>query len=163
MFLAFQIGTDDNGKIQYLISDVYYDCGFNYNEQSTFLSTFGFMNCYDTTNWKVTGLGVLTDIASSTWFRAPGSVDGIAGIEHIMEHVAKVVKKDPTEIRLLNMGPDTGDIMELIQDVIAYSEFEQRKSSIEIFNTVSSSILIINLFSVHSNNVLAQNNGFLNK
>ena len=138
LFLALQVGTDDNGKIQYLISDLYYDGGINYNEQLVGAATFCFMNCYDTTNWKVTGLVVLTDITPTTWCRSPGSPEGIAGIEHIMEHIAKVVKKDPTEIRLLNMGPDTDDIMELIQDVTASSEFEQRKNSIESFNTVSS-------------------------
>ena len=103
----------------------------------TILAKFGFMNCYDTANWKVTGLGVLTDIPSTTWCRAPGTPDGIAGIEHIMEHIAKVVKKDPNEVRLLNMGPDTADTMEMIQGVIESSSFEERQKTIDNFNKVS--------------------------
>ncbi|KAJ9584592.1 hypothetical protein L9F63_021062, partial [Diploptera punctata] len=128
------VGTDDTGKIQYLTCDFYADCGINYNEQMLKPSTGMFSNCYDNSTWKVTGLGVLTDIASTIWCRAPGTTEGFAAVEHIMEHIAKAVNKDPTDIRLLNMNKDMTDIQQLIKDIKTSSQFDARKHSIDDFN-----------------------------
>ncbi|KAJ9584593.1 hypothetical protein L9F63_021063, partial [Diploptera punctata] len=130
----YEVGTDDTGKIQYLTCDFYTESGINYNEQMLIPLTGIFSNCYDNSTWKVTGLAVLTDIASTIWCRAPGSTQGFAAVEHIMEHIAKAVNKDSTEIRLLNMKKDTTDIQQLIKDIKISSQFDARKKSIDKFN-----------------------------
>jgi len=76
---------------------------------------------------------VLTDAPSSTWCRAPGSVEGIAMIENIIEHVAFEVQKDPAEVRLANIAAGN-KISELLPQFLESREYAQRKKEIESHN-----------------------------
>jgi len=67
-----QVGTDDNGKVQYLKVDFYENAGSSWNEKTVPLSVFHMTNCYDNSSWKVKGLSVRSDIPSATWCRGPG-------------------------------------------------------------------------------------------
>ncbi|XP_069693946.1 uncharacterized protein [Periplaneta americana] len=130
----YEVGTDDDGKVLYLKADVYENAGSSWNEKVV-PDTISFMgSCYDTSSWKVKGFGVLTDIPSATWCRAPGSTEGIGMIEHIMEHIAKVVKKEPMDVRLINIPAEDKAIHEMIQDLKKSSDFDARKQSIDEFN-----------------------------
>lgn len=62
-----------------------------------------FCSCYRANSWNVQPKVALTDTPVNTYCRAPGSAQGVAGIEHIMEHIAYVVKKDPLEVRQINL------------------------------------------------------------
>jgi CO/xanthine dehydrogenase Mo-binding subunit len=55
----------------------------------------------------VNAKAAITDAPSSTWCRAPGTVEGIAMIENIMEHVAMKVKLDPLDVRMNNIPADS--------------------------------------------------------
>lgn len=44
-----------------------------------------------------------------------GTLEGIASIENIMEHIAFEVQKDPTEVLLLSMRQEDNDIPTLLQ------------------------------------------------
>ncbi|XP_016987149.1 abscisic-aldehyde oxidase [Drosophila rhopaloa] len=125
-----------NGKIVGLTNDFYEDAGWSPNESpieghSTFTAT----NCYDLTgeNFRNNGNAVLTDAPSSTWCRAPGSVEGIAMMENIVEHVAFEVQKDPAEVRLANI-PAGNKISELLPQFLESREYAQRKKEIESHN-----------------------------
>lgn len=103
----YQVEVDDNGKIQKLLNDYVEDSGCSPNEPVHFNTTEFFNNCYDNKHFTVTAKAAITDAPSSTWCRAPGTVEGIAMIENIMEHVARKIKKDPLEVRLNNIPGDS--------------------------------------------------------
>uniref|UniRef100_A0A6E8VPM8 FAD-binding PCMH-type domain-containing protein n=1 Tax=Anopheles coluzzii TaxID=1518534 RepID=A0A6E8VPM8_ANOCL len=90
-------------------------------------------NCYDTKTWKVVGKAAKTDAPSNTWCRAPGTTEGIAMIENIMEHVAWELGLDPLELRLANM-PEGSKMRELLPQFRADVEYNQRKAAIDQFN-----------------------------
>jgi xanthine dehydrogenase molybdopterin-binding subunit B len=53
-----------------------------------------------------------------------------------MEHIAKVVKKDPIDVRLKNLKDDS-NIPNMIEDLKIKADFEERKQSVQEFNKVS--------------------------
>ena len=103
----YETEVDDNGKIQKMVNDYVEDSGCSPNEPVYYNSTEFFENCYDKKHFTVTSKGAITDSPSNTWCRAPGTVEGIAMIENIMEHIARKVKKDPLEVRLNNVPGDS--------------------------------------------------------
>ncbi|KAH8271375.1 hypothetical protein KR018_007791, partial [Drosophila ironensis] len=125
-----------NGKIVGMFNDFYEDAGWNTNESPIDgHSTFTAVNCYafKGDNFKINGNAVLTDAPSSTWCRAPGSVEGIAMMENIIEHVAFQVQKDAAEVRLVNMaeGNKLGDLLPIF---LKDREYYRRKLQIETYN-----------------------------
>lgn len=66
-----------------------------------------FYNCYDKSHFNVNAKEAKTNSPANTWCRAPGTLEGIAMIENIMEHIAMKVKKDPLEVRLENIPQDS--------------------------------------------------------
>jgi xanthine dehydrogenase molybdopterin-binding subunit B len=69
-----------------------------------------------------------------------GSTEGIAFIENIMEHIAKVLQKDPIEVRIKNLKNDDSTILNMIEDMKVTAEYEERKRNVEEFNRVSGAI-----------------------
>lgn len=99
----------------------------------------------------MTAKTAITDAPSNTWCRAPGTVEGIAMIENIMEHIARKVKKDPLEVRLSNIADNEmkkflPDFVKSVGEFRLYEEIEEnnffliqidyhnRKKTIEQFN-----------------------------
>lgn len=50
-------------------------------------------------------------------FSAPGTVEGLAMIENILENIARKLKKDPLEVRLTNLDVK-GEMYKLLPDFI---------------------------------------------
>ncbi|KAG7302262.1 hypothetical protein JYU34_013757 [Plutella xylostella] len=67
-------------------------------------------------------------------YHSIGDLEGIATIEHIMEHIAFEVEKDPTEVRLANMRKEDNDIPELIEKMKVLTQYEKRCRAIKEFN-----------------------------
>nr|CAD7400539.1 unnamed protein product [Timema poppensis] len=162
----YEVGVDDDGKIQYLKADFYENNGSSMNEPLVESSIDHLQSCYDSSTWSVMGKGVRTDLPSMTYCRAPGSTEGIGFIENVMEHIAKVVNKDPIEVRLKNMPQETKPMAEMINDIKKSSNYEERKKYIENFNKVaqvSAHILGIPLemVSIKPSNTLTAPNGMV--
>ncbi|KAH8420939.1 hypothetical protein KR222_010850 [Zaprionus bogoriensis] len=132
----YQFHVQANGKIVGLQNDFYEDAGWSPNESPIDgHSTMTAVNCYDLndSNHKINGKAVLTDAPSSTWCRAPGSVEGIAMIENIIEHLAFEVQRDPAEVRLLNIAKNN-KLAELLPKFLESREYQARRKEIEAHN-----------------------------
>lgn len=103
----YEVEVDDNGKIQKLTNKYAQDYGCTMNDAVEQSTTHFFQNCYLTDTWDTKAQSVKTDAPSHTWCRAPGTTEGIAMIENIMEHIAREVGKDGISVRLANMGDDS--------------------------------------------------------
>ncbi|XP_052742235.1 uncharacterized protein LOC112057841 isoform X2 [Bicyclus anynana] len=130
----YEAGVDDDGKVQYLNASITEDNGFSHNENILDFVTGGFPSCYNTENFSLKTYGVLTDLPSNTFARAPGTLEGIMSIENIMEHIAFAVKKDPTDVRLINMRKEDNDLPELIALLKDKADYENRLRCIKEFN-----------------------------
>lgn len=54
-----------------------------------------------------------------------------------MEHISKVLNKDPTEVRLNNMSAqDKEALSKMIDDLKISSDYEARQRSVRLFNSV---------------------------
>lgn len=131
----YEVKVNQNGKILSLKNTFYEDCGWTKNENPiNFHSTLMARNCYEKTDaWKIDGKAVLTDAASNTWCRAPGSVEGVAMMENIIEHIAAETGKDPIEVRLANMAPDN-KMKELLPSFVKSTNYRKREAEIKKFN-----------------------------
>lgn len=69
-YTQYEVGVDDNGKIQYLEADIYSDIGIGGNEPCPFIDSFE--NVYDTDTWHFSTYLVNTDTHANCYTRAPG-------------------------------------------------------------------------------------------
>lgn len=113
----YEVEFDDEGKIQKLKNDYAEDFGCSNNESPLEGTTEHFKNCYDARSFTVKSMATLTDAPSSTWCRAPGTTEGIAMIENIMEHIAFKVKKDPVDVRMANI-PSINNMKKILPEFL---------------------------------------------
>lgn len=113
-----------SGRIQRLSHDVAQDYGGALNEEVAYMTVNYSANCYETEAWDMRIRSVLTNAPGHTWCRAPGSTEGIAMTETLMEHIAAVTGLDPVAVRLANMT-DGNRLRELLPQFL--SECGKRK------------------------------------
>lgn len=142
----YEVGFDDKGKFEGLKVDMISDVGHVSNETSVGFVGGPLQNTYYIPNILFRPMIVKTDTAANTWCRTPGSVEAIATIENIIERVAHYLRKDPLEVRLVNMVPPEvprlmipPHIKNTAKDIILplleqKSMYQQRKEEVEIFN-----------------------------
>lgn len=113
----YEVEVDDKGKIQKLLNNFVEDAGCSPNEPVYFHTTEFVGNCYEKKFFTINGNVAITDSPSNTWCRAPGTVEGVAMIENIMEHIARKIKKDPVEVRMNNIPTDS-EMKEILTDFV---------------------------------------------
>ncbi|MFM2136260.1 MAG: hypothetical protein RL021_1660, partial [Bacteroidota bacterium] len=104
-------------------------------------------NAYYIPDIKVTGRAYRTNLPSNTAFRGFGGPQGMAGIEHIIDRIARSLKKDPLEVRKLNFYRDPeqntthyGQTVELnrldplLTRIVDTSDYQRRREVIADFN-----------------------------
>ncbi|KAK3581541.1 hypothetical protein CHS0354_031882 [Potamilus streckersoni] len=144
----YQVGFDTTGKLNGVKITYYCDCGCSPNDctLSTILN-FG-DNTYYCPNWHMIPVAVKTNSPSHTYCRAPGSTPGIFIMETIMEHIAKELGVDPTQVKTLNLyqkGQVTpggmplpycsiGSIMSELEQM---AEVQTRQQQIQTFNAAN--------------------------
>ncbi|XP_073819307.1 uncharacterized protein [Musca autumnalis] len=132
----YEFHVKANGKIIGLRNTFYEDAGYTLNENPvTLFVTPPAKNCYAfaADNYKLEGNAVLTDATSSAWCRAPASLEGIAMIENILEHIAFEANIDPADARLINIA-EGNKMKELLPSFLASTEYRERRKEIDDFN-----------------------------
>ncbi|KAJ8719472.1 hypothetical protein PYW08_011647 [Mythimna loreyi] len=131
---SFEVGVNEEGKIQYLNNVFYQDNGCSPNETISPITVNHFFNCYDSQRWYVEANSVATDTPSNTWCRAPSSTEGVAMIENIMERIAHTTGKDPLQVKLLNMTTEDNPIPNLIDHLKKDANYNERLEEVKKFN-----------------------------
>lgn len=132
----YDVTFDAFGKIILLTNTFYEDTGCSYNEPVVIFTLDAFINCYNPIGFTQIPNIVLTDAASNTWIRAPGSAEGVCMIENIMEHIAKVTGQSPYAVRLANILT-TDPMYKMLTDFVVSCDFDNRKAAIDTFNAAN--------------------------
>jgi len=60
-----------------------------------------------------------------------------------MQHIAKVVKKDPVQVRLNNMRSDDSLMPQMVKDLKDSADYDVRKESVDDFNQASCAVFFL--------------------
>jgi xanthine dehydrogenase molybdopterin-binding subunit B len=60
-----------------------------------------------------------------------------------MEHIAKVLKKDPIDVRLKNLKENDSNLQNMIEDLKVKADYEERKRNVEEFNKVGGEVYFV--------------------
>jgi len=116
----YKVGFDNEGKIISLDIDLNLDAGSSSDLTMAILerAMFHVDNAYYIPNLRVIGNTWKTNLPSNTAFRGFGGPQGMAVIEDIIDQIARLLKKDPVEIRKFNFyGSDENNITHYQQKV----------------------------------------------
>ncbi len=148
----YDVGFDAEGKILGLGIEMASRCG-----RSTDLSPaindramFHADNCYFLSDVMIKSHRYKTHTVSNTAFRGFGGPQGMIGIERVIEDVARVVGKDPLDVRMLNLyGEEGRDVTpfgmtvednvapEILTTLAESSDYRARRDEIRTFNASS--------------------------
>lgn len=95
--------NEKTGKILTLDNFYVEDYGYTINETNDYIVLQTFLLSYVSNNWKYVGEQLLTNTQVSNWCRAPGTIESVAMVETIIEHIAHRLNVEPTLVRLANM------------------------------------------------------------
>ena len=101
----YKVAFSNNGLITTLSAELFSNGGYA-NDVSTSVMERALLNAenaYYVPNFKAVGKICKTNLPPNTAFRGFGAPQGVLGIEQVIENIALFLKKDPLEIRLLNL------------------------------------------------------------
>ena len=147
-YVKYNVGFDDNGKLNGLDMDWYSDPGFSPNGSYLFFAFNFFDNVYKCDNYLIKPFLAKTNKPASTEVRSPDVLSSYSATEQIIEHIAHYLKKDPLEIRRANFFTKTDstalghllsniDPHKIVDDLLESSQYYKRKEEIEQFNKVN--------------------------
>ncbi|ESQ91236.1 aldehyde oxidase [Asticcacaulis sp. AC460] len=143
----FDVGFDDDGRIQALRLELASRCGCSadlslaINDRAMFHSD----NCYHLPNVEIISHRFKTHTVSNTAFRGFGGPQGMLAIERVMDTIAAHLGRDALDVRKVNfyrLGDATPYGMEvtdfvadcIISELMETSNYAARKAAIESFN-----------------------------
>ena len=104
-------------------------------------------NAYFIPNMKIVGKAWFTNLPSNTAFRGFGGPQGMACMEQIIDRIARLLKKDPLEIREINFyrggkksytpygqKVENNRLDPLSKTLLKTSDYKERRKDIKIFN-----------------------------
>ncbi|XP_065166258.1 uncharacterized protein [Atheta coriaria] len=131
----YEVGFDENGKIGFLNHKIYHDTGLHINDLPKEAMMDLLLNTYNSDAMQVDYNYVRTDMHTAAWTRAPGSTEGLAMMEAIMEHISYALGKDPVDVRLANLNVTKYPIIgTMVDDFLKWSDFRARRTAVETFN-----------------------------
>jgi len=147
--INYEVGFDDAGKIEAIKVVQNTDAGYATDLSFAILerAMLHADNSYYIPNMHVTGRAYKTNRVSNTAYRGFGGPQGIAGMETIIDRIARTLKKDAAEIRKLNFyGTDKDNITHYGQEVelnrlhvlydklMTSSDYTKRRKEINEYN-----------------------------
>lgn len=133
--MDYEVGVNDKGVIQYLDASLYCDFGvLGGNENIAMECQEVFTSIYNKGNWNVKTFSTRSDNHTGTWCRAPGTTEGLASSESIIEHIASSLNLDPVDVRAANMNDKATEVTKYIKDLLEWADVDKRKKEIDKFN-----------------------------
>ncbi len=147
--INYDVGFDERGKITALKVEQNADGGAAADLSFAILerAMFHADNAYFIPNMEVIGRVWKTNKPPNTAFRGFGGPQGVAGIEHIADRIARFLRKDAADIRQMNFyGIDSDNVthygqtvernhLQLLYDrLMASSAYRRRRAEIDQFN-----------------------------
>jgi xanthine dehydrogenase large subunit len=147
--INYEAGFNNDGQIEAVLFDQNSDAGAATDLSMAILerAMLHAENCYYIPNIRIIGKAWKTNLPSNTAFRGFGGPQGIAAMETIIDKIARILKKDPLEIRFINyyrinthnITPYnqliTNNRLFVIQDkLIESSDYWSRRKEINLFN-----------------------------
>lgn len=149
----YKVGFDEHGKILAMDVKLFSDAGA-YADLSTSIMERAMLhsdNSYFIPHMRVVGQVCKTNHHSHTAFRGFGGPKGVATAEKIIEEIAHYLKKDPIDVRKINLYSDVdgrntthyGQLVEnnvlerLVTELEKRSDYRKRRQEITKFNKES--------------------------
>ncbi|XP_050309802.1 uncharacterized protein LOC126745822 isoform X2 [Anthonomus grandis grandis] len=166
LYAKYDVGVNAKGVVQYLEANLYSDFGVGGNEPLDPYIIPSFQNCYNSDTWTFDTYTVKTDLPAFCYTRAPGTLEGTAAIETIMEHIACEMNLDPLDVRKINMNAkENAVLLDFIDDMLKNDDVVKRRKNVELFNKPYNLVLlqivyngIISLQNKDEQDILLQNN-----
>jgi xanthine dehydrogenase large subunit len=150
----YTVGFDDQGRILSMDVNLYSDAGA-YADLSTSIMERAMLHSdgsYFIPNMRVVGQVCKTNHHSHTAFRGFGGPKGVATAEKIIEEIAHYLKKDPVDVRKVNLYSDQDNrntthygqlvknncLERLVSGLEESAEYRNRRTEVEKFNKTSS-------------------------
>ena len=147
-YSQYKVGFNQDGKIEALDVEHNSNGGAALDLSMAILerALFHIDNAYHIPNLRVIGKAWKTNLPPNTAFRGFGAPQAIAVMENIIDRIARSLKKDSAEIRLLNFyqgenqqtpyGQTIGlnPLNRIFKDIMKFSEYEARRKEIALFN-----------------------------
>ncbi len=145
----YEVGFTKEGMITALKADLYSDAGAYADLSSSIMerAMFHIDSAYYIENVFITGRCCKTNHHSNTAFRGFGGPQGAITMEALIEDIAKVVGRDPAEVRKLNLYGqgtrnrtpygqeiDHNPLPEITERILSESEYTKLRSEVESFN-----------------------------
>ncbi|KAL7629782.1 hypothetical protein AAE478_001305 [Parahypoxylon ruwenzoriense] len=148
MQCKWKIGTDANGIIQCLDTDIYNNAGFSLDMSGAVMdrACTHIDNCYNIPHAWIRGWVCKTNTVSNTAFRGFGGPQAMYFAESFMSAIAEALKIDIDELRFRNLYKE-GDLTPFLQPIDidfhiptmleqlnANADYENRKKGVKLFN-----------------------------
>jgi len=154
-YYQYDVGFDEYGMIHAAKIDMVLRAGFS-TDLSPPVATRAlchFDNAYYLSDVSISVMCGKTNTQSNTAFRGFGGPQGAIALEYILDDIARVTGLDPLQVRYRNFYGKTernitpykqilkdNIIHELVDELIATSDYEQRRKQLNRFNTDSAII-----------------------
>ncbi|MGB1262133.1 MAG: xanthine dehydrogenase molybdopterin binding subunit [Cognaticolwellia sp.] len=147
---SYQVGFDNNGRIQGINIEVNGNCGYSPDLSDAIVdrAMFHSDNAYFLDHATVTGNRCKLNTVSHTAFRGFGGPQGMMTIEMVMDDIARHLGKDPLAIRKVNLygneqrnmthyhqKVEHNKMAALIASLEHSSDYQTRRASIREFNS----------------------------
>ncbi len=152
--IDYQVGYDDEGRIDAIIMDQAARCGRSQDLSLAICdrAMFHADNCYYLPNVEINSYRCKTNTVSNTAFRGFGGPQGMIGIERVIDEIAFALGKDSLDVRRVNFYASHNDaqsdrnvtpydmkvedcvIQDIVDDLVASSEYHARRKDIAAWN-----------------------------